>query len=282
MIADNRSMHFFSRHLLPSAGRASRRTLIVASFVASFCVTATASAQGAAAVDALRTQFPVGSIDSISRADAALGATAGAKTRVEGDFKVIARECLKAILVNDCLDAAREKQRKRLADIDAVELEANRYKRRDHADHVDIDRAQRESQRQDHAKADADLRTKNRRSFEDKQTQAARDASDRLKSDAKHANAVPHKPAVKIAPPTSAELAARQRAKNATEYTAKVKEATEHEAAIQRRLVSKAADRKRREEAKAIKDAKEAATQAAAQAKLVVPPALPPVSGTKP
>ncbi len=254
------------------------------------------SAQGqtAAAVDALRTQFPVGSIDSVSRADEALGATSGAKARVERDYKTTARNCLKTILVNDCLDAARELQRKRLADIDAVELEANRYKRRDHAGNIDADRAQRESQRQANAKADADLRAKNRKNFEDKQAQAARDAADRAKADIKRANAAPHQPAVKIAPPTAAEIAARQHAKNATEYVAKVNEAKEHEDAIQRRLASKAADRKRRADEKAAKEAKEAAAQAATRAATAAmtsatlpaptatPSSLPIVSGTKP
>jgi len=87
---------------------------------------------------------------------------------------------------------------------------------------------------------------------------------------------------VKVPPPTSAELTARQHEKNSTEYTAKVKEAQEHEEAIQRRLVSKAADRKRRADAKAAKDAKEAATLAAAPSANAAAPALPPISGTKP
>jgi|GEM_PF-1852905 len=244
---------------------------------------AEAEAQTADAVDALRTQFPVGSIDSVSRADAALGATSGAKARVEKDYKTTARNCLKTILVNDCLDAASALQRKRLADIDAVELEANRYKRRDRADHVEADRAQREAERRANAQADADLRARNRKSFEDKQAQAARDAAERAKADVKHANATPHKPAVKVAPPTAAEIAARQHAKNAADYTAKVAEAKEHEEAIQRRLASKAADRKRRADEKAAKEAKEAASQAAVRAAAAATPgATPPLSGTVP
>ena len=137
------------------------------------------AASTAAEVDLLRQQFPVGSIDSVPRADAALGATAGAKARVEKDYKATARDCMKTILVNDCLDRARLLQQKRLADIDAVELEANRYKRRDHADKLDADRSQREAERQARAPADADQREKNRKTFDDKQGQAARDVADR-------------------------------------------------------------------------------------------------------
>ena len=189
------------------------------------------------------------------RADAALGATAGAKARVEKDYKATARDCMKTILVNDCLDRARLLQQKRLADIDAVELEANRYKRRDHADKLDADRSQREAERQARAPADADQREKNRKTFDDKQGQAARDVADRRKADAKRAQSPPRKPTAKAQSPHAPEVAAAQRAKNATDYTNKVKEVAEHEGAIQRNLAAKAADRKRRADAKAAKDA---------------------------
>jgi hypothetical protein len=244
--------------------RSSTSTLAVACvfvtcvFVASPAVAASSVAE----VDVLRGQFPVGSIDSVPRADAALGATAGAKARVEKDYTATVRDCMKTILVNDCLERAKLLQQKRLADINAVELEANRFKRRDHADKLEAERAQRETERQARAAADVEQRAKNRKTFDDKQAQATRDIADRKRSEEQRAKSPPHKPTAKPQPPGAPEIAAAQRAKNATEYASKVKEVKEHEDAIQRHLVSKAADRKRRADAKAAKDAAAAARAA--------------------
>ena len=262
------------------------RFLLVAASIAGAAITTPAGAASTVSeVDLLREQFPVGSITSVPRADAALGATAGAKARVEKDYLTTARDCMKTILVNDCLERARLLQQKRLADITAVELDANRFKRRDHADRLDADRAQREAERQAKAPADAEQREKNRKSFEGKQTQAAHDIADRKTSDEKRAKSPPRKPTAKPQPPSAPEVAAAQRAKNATDYASKVKEVKEHEDAIQRHLVSKAADRKRRADAKAAKDA--AATARAAPVSAPVPAvpapaALPGIAGPKP
>lgn len=227
------------------------RTIAAAALLTCVVIVPARAASSAAAVDNLRQQFPVGSIDSVARADAALSETAGAKARVVKDYMATARECMKAILVNDCLDRARLLQQKRLADIDAVELDANRFKHRDHADKLDADRAQREAERQAKAPADADQRAKNRRTFDDRQGQAARDIADRRKSDERRAKSPPKKPQA----PGTPEVSAAQRAKNATDYANKVKEVNEHESAIQRNLAGKAGDRRRRAEAKAVKDA---------------------------
>lgn len=238
------------------------------------------SASTVAEVDVLRTQFPAGSIDSVAQADAALGATAGAKARVAKDYKAATRECVKTLLVNDCLDRARLLQQRRIADIDAVELEANRYKRRDHTDKLDADRAQRENERRVKAPADADQRAKNRKSFDDKQSQVARDNADRRKADERRAQTPPHKPRLSP-PPAAPEVAAAQRAKNAVGYASKVKEVGEHENAIRRNLAAKAADRKRRADAKAARDG--AATRPAVSgAPQPLPGAVPPVPGPKP
>jgi len=258
------------------------RLLLAAASIAGAAVASpTMAASTAAEVDVLRQQFPVGSIASVPRADEALGATAGAKARVEKEYKATARDCMKTILVNDCLDRARLLQQKRLADIDAVELEANRYKRRDHADKLDADRAQREAERQAKAPADAEQREKNRKSFDDKQNQAARDVADRKKSADQRAKSPPRKPTPKPQAPNAPQVAAAQRAKNATEYASKVKEVAEHEDAIQRHLVSKAADRKRRADAKAVKDAAAARVAPAPVPAVAAPTALPSIAGPK-
>ncbi len=59
-------------------------------------------------LDRLRTTFPPSSIDSAAKADDALAATKGAKAHVEHDYKAASRACLKAFLVNDCLNEARD------------------------------------------------------------------------------------------------------------------------------------------------------------------------------
>ena len=229
-------------------------------------MTVSATAQQPASSGPLATQFPAASIDSVPRADAALAATSSARSRVESEFKAAARACGSDFLVNACLDRARDVQRARLADIDAVELEANRYKRRERADRLDADRAKREAARTANEKADADLRARNRTTYDQKQVQAARENAKRAASDVRRtASPRVHKPAVTASAPASAETAARQRAKNAADYATKQGDAEVHQAEIKRRLAEKTAERKRRAEEKAAKDARSVAAQPAAK-----------------
>ncbi len=223
-----------------------------------------ATGSAAVAVDTLRQRFPAGSIDSIEKADAALAATSGQKARVEKDYKDAARACIAKILVNACVDEARAERRRRNADIDAVELEANRFKRHDRAARADADRAKRDADREANAPADAALRERNRKAYEDKQAEASRSAADRARSDATRAAsaAKPHGPPVKLGP-LGGELTPAQREKNAADLAKRRQAAASHAKDIDRRVAEKAADRKRRDEAKAAKDAK---TAAAAQA----------------
>ena len=213
---------------------------------------AAAAAQGPE-LGSLRAQFPPSSIDSVERADAALGATAGAKGRVENEYKSDARGCMKTFMVNDCLDQARTLQRKRLTEIESVELEANRYKRKDRADRTEADRARREAERTGNQKADADLRARNRTNFDSKKAQAQRDDA------AKTESAKNRKPTAKRTAPVVPATDAALRAKNAADHASKVGEAKTHQVEIKRRLAAKAAERKRRAEEKAVKDAKNVA-----------------------
>lgn len=259
-----------------------RRSFATVAFACAFAAASLAAEPAdSAASDGLRDRFPAGSIDSVERADAAIAATKGAKGRVEKDFKDQARACLKAILVNQCLDRARDLQRRRTSEIDAVALEADRYKRRERADRLAADRAQRDAERAAKAPADAAQRGRNRDAYEARQVQASRDAKDRADAQSRRSASRPRKPS----PPKSlgGDVSAEQRAKNADAFAAKQAEAVEHRAAIDRRVAAKAADRQRREAAKKEKDAKEAAKEAAREAaKVAAPAALPATSGTKP
>ena len=218
---------------------------------------AVAQTQPASVAGSLRERFPAASIDSVERADAALEATAGAKGRVELEYRTQARECTGRFLVNACVDTARETQRKRLADIDAVELEANRYKRRDKADRAEADRVRREAERSAGAAADAEMRARNRTAYEARQADAARKTADAAK-DAK-TRARNGRPAIATRSTTPAGPDAEQRRKNAEAQAQKVGEAAAHRQDIDRRIAAKSAERKRRQDEKKAKDAKTAA-----------------------
>ena len=208
------------------------------------------AARPAPELGSLRARFPSSTIDSVERADAALAATAGAKGQVEKDYKADAQGCAKTFLVNDCMDGARELQRKRLDEITSVELEANRFKRKDRADRTEADRARRESERTANQKTDDAQRARNRENFDGKQAQAKRDDA------AKARTTQARKPTSKRAAPPPPSDDAALRAKNAASYASKVDEAKVHKAEIARRVAANTADRKRRAEEKAAKDAK--------------------------
>jgi colicin import membrane protein len=233
---------------------------------------AQAPSPASGSTDDLRNRFPPTSIDSVQKADEALAATSGTKVRIDKDYHAAARACMTKVLVNDCLDDVRTERRHRMADIDAIELEANRFKRAEHARQVDADRARREADRQTAAPADADQRARNRQAYDEKQASAARSAAEKAKADAAR---TPKKPVVRGSKPPA--QTGDQRAQNAASFDRKQQEAVEHKKDLDRRLVEKEADRKRRADAKAAKDAKQAGpAKAAADA---APAAPAPASG---
>ena len=214
------------------------------------------AADGPAPTTGFRERYPATALDSTSKADAALAESKAERARVAKDYRATARACMDKFLVNDCLIAAREVQRKRLADVEAVEVDANRFKRRDRASKSDTDLARREAEHAANEKADADLRARNKSTFDSRQSNAQRDAE----KGAQRSTRAPKKPSeVK-----NAEVAAEQRAKNADAHEQKVDEATDHREDLERRRAEKVAERKRR--------AAEKAAKAAAN-----PPAKPPV-----
>lgn len=221
----------------------------------------------------MRDRFPPSAIDTTEKADAALAASGGAKLRVEKEYKATARECMKKFMVNDCLDAARTLRRDRLSDIDAVQVEANRYKRRDKADRIGAERAKREADRDANAKADAELRARNRDAYESRQRQAKREAADRARADAARSGrpSAAHRPLISPKP-GSPEAHAAQRAKNAAAQAARIRDAAAHREQLARRYAQKEADRARRAKQKAQKEAEREAARRAAGATAKVKP----------
>ena len=243
----------------PSFRRARRSLVVLLGFAS------TVLAQGPE-LGSLRARFPTASIDTVQKADSALAATSGAKAQVEKQYKSDSRGCIGTFLVNACIDKARELQRKRLAEIDGVELEANRFKRKDHADRLESDRARRESERTAKQKSDTEQRARNRENFDDRQGAAQRDDAARTQKEASRAGTGKvRKPVTKPVTPAAASHDGAQRTKNAAEYSTKVNDAKAHQAEIAKRLAAKTADRKRRAEEKAAKEAKAAAPQPAAR-----------------
>lgn len=235
--------------------------LRAAALIAALIIGATATA---ADLDTFRDRYPPASIDSVAKADAALADVGKARPQVETDYRTTARACMAGFLVNSCLQDARDLRRKRISQLEAVEVEANRYKRRDHADRLEADRAKKEADRAANAQADSAVRAKKRADYDDRQKSAKRSADQAARDQAARK---PKGPVVKPKPRTDAEADAAQRAKNASDQAKKVQEATEHQAEIARRVEEKTKERAQRAAAKAEKDAKDAAAAAAAQQK---------------
>ena len=217
--------------------------------IALLCFAGRAVAQTSTS-ERLGNRFPAGSIDSIAKADAALAAAGAAKARVESDYKAAASVCLGTFLVNDCVEEARHARRTRLAGIEAVEVEANRYKRREHGDRLAAERAKLEAERKANAPSDARAREQNRAAFEKKQEDAKKDAkraeTKSTRGAATRAEGSGDRSSV-IAPKRKAPGSdGSQRAKNAAEQTEKVREAVEHRDKLAKRRARKEADRARR------------------------------------
>lgn len=199
-----------------------------------------ASAQGAPSTgSSWRDRYPPASLDTTAKADAALAAARQERANVERDYRSTTRDCMDRFLVNDCLNSARDLQRRRLADVDAVEVEANRFKRRERADRKDAEHRRREAERVESEAArgrDAASRTP---------LPLAEDrASSRTRSSKK-----PERPKGPGGP------GAAQRAKNVAAYDEKVKEAAEHRKKLDERRVEREKDRARRAAERAAKNA---------------------------
>lgn len=209
--------------------------------------------------DELRQRFPASSIDSTAKADDALAAAQGARTRVETEYREASRECMTRFLVNPCLADVRDLQRRRLAGIDAVETEANRFKRRDRAARLAEERKRRETERATTAEAEAPGRAKSREAFEARRLEAASPAGEQPTAPSTRKRAV--------APATGSGPTAAERAKNAADRAARISEAAEHREQVARRRAENEADRARRAAEKAAKSAAKAEKARAAAPK---------------
>jgi len=75
-------------------------------------------------------RYPPGSIRSVEHADRALTDVQQERARVEAEYTNEERACYPKFFVTSCVDAAKERRRHALAQIQQVEVEANAFKRR--------------------------------------------------------------------------------------------------------------------------------------------------------
>ena len=152
------------------APRMSRVVTRLALLLALFCVEACGAAHAQQA--GLLARYPVGSIQSVERADAALAAVAKERAAIEARFAEDERACLPNFFTTACQEDAKERRRTALSQIRLIEVDANGFKRRTRV----IERDQALSERQAQEKADAPLRRQEELEFE---ARVAKKLSDR-------------------------------------------------------------------------------------------------------
>lgn len=96
-------------------------------------------------------RYPAGSIKTEVAADAALADVGKERAAIEARFTVEEQACHPKFFATSCVEQAKERKRKALANVRKVELEANSFKRREKAEERDKAVAERQS------KAEADL-----------------------------------------------------------------------------------------------------------------------------
>ena len=198
--------------------------------------------------------------ETVEQADARLAQVKEERTVAESAFAAQEAVCYKKFFVNNCLDKAKEQRRARLAELRAIEIDANHFKRKFAVDERDRDLDQR-------ARKDAD--------------DAARNAANPPAPKADPATRPRPQPQAKTPAQRQAEHDARvrdraaqesaevgERAKKVEQYQAKQAESKQRQEEIARRQAERAAKKAKREAdaaAKAAADAERAKRKAEAQ-----------------
>lgn len=105
-----------------------------------------AALAGCVAVKPEKPLAPVPPSQSVAEADARLATVLRERAREEAAFSASEQVCYAKFLVNRCLGEAREKRRIALAGLRAIEVEANRFKRKATVDQRDREIAQAEKE----------------------------------------------------------------------------------------------------------------------------------------
>lgn len=196
-------------------------------------------------------RYPSGAIKSVEMAERALAEVDKERERIELQFVEDERACYPKFFTSACLDAAKEKHRLGLAQIQPIEVEANAFKRR--AKVADRDkiladkRAEEESQAAQRAKEqkekeiatvkkEADIAQRAKKSAEQNSTARAAETIDR---------AAQHQAKLQRAQADEA-AGAEKRAANVAAYEKKGRDAQ----ARQREIAEKKAQKEREKKAK--------------------------------
>lgn len=104
-----------------------------------------AALAGCAAVKPQPAPAPVAATHSVAEADRKLAQAARDRAQAEAQFAEGEQQCYARFMVNNCLDKVREKRRAMLAEVRAIEIEADRFKRRARVEERDREIARAEA-----------------------------------------------------------------------------------------------------------------------------------------
>ena len=225
----------------------------IRAFIGLAAVMAVASAAGQASGGSVAAKYPAGSIASVEAADSALAEAAIERDAAERRYATEQSNCYSKFFATSCMDEARERRRKALADIRAVEVQANEFKRRERAAERDREVAQR--------KADSEAKLAEREKQLQQQREAGRtvgaktvsEASKSSRDDAassaagKQDRTAQHEAKLKRIQAEEAANAAK-RAENIAAYERKQQEAEKHLKEVESRKAEKEREKARIEE----------------------------------
>lgn len=195
-------------------------------------------------------RYPAGAISTNDNADQALADAALERTAVEQRYASEQKECYSRFFATACMEDAKERRRKALAAVRAVEVEANEFKRK--ARLTERDRALAERL------ADSDAK----RVENEKRAQEAESNPSQ-----KHEHSAPSTPAAQTSSRSSMNTSQRigrqeakmrriqaeesakaaKREENVAAYEKKQREAREHQKAIEKRKADKERERLRKQ-----------------------------------
>lgn len=211
-------------------------------------VLAPAYAESSAIGYAIR--YPAGSISTNDNADQALADAALERTAVEQRYASEQRECYSRFFATACMEDAKERRRKALAEVRAVEVEANEFKRK--ARLTERDRALAERLAGSDAK-----RIENEKRMRETESNSSQKQEDSVPSTtaaqtSSHSSMNTSQRVVRqeakmrrIRAEESAKAA--KRAENVTAYEKKQREAREHQKAVEKRKADKERERLRKQ-----------------------------------
>ncbi len=189
-------------------------------------------------------------IGSVEQADTLLAQVAKDRAAVEAEFAESEQVCYTKFFVNNCLDKAKDKRRERLAELRAIEIDANYFKRKSAVE-----------------QRDRELTDRNQRDAAEDAKRAANPPAPRVTPEEK-----PRPQPIKTLPAQrQAEHAAREqqraardaaeaseRAKKVEDYNRKQAEAAERQKRVAEKKAEREAKRAQREADEAAKKAAEA------------------------